>query len=183
MIKKTVVYVLSIIRSLILYFWNHFFSWIPFSTVRNIIAKLYVNKLGMCSNLLIGVELKDPVNIEIGDNVVVNKGVLLDGRGGLILKNNIDIARGVIIWTMSHDYKNGHESYVKSVIIDDGCWIGANCQILPGVVLGKNVIVGCGSIVTKSFPDNSVVAGNPAKLIRVRTDKVDYKLNYFPWFL
>ena len=49
--------------------------------------------------------------------------------------------------------------------IGDNCFIGAHSIILPGVTLGKEVIVGAGAVVTKSYPDGSIVAGNPARLI------------------
>ena len=54
----------------------------------------------------------------------------------------------------------------KDVVISEDCWIGMNSVILPGVVLGKHTIVGAGSIVTKSFDGNCVIAGNPAKKIK-----------------
>ena len=52
------------------------------------------------------------------------------------------------------------------ITIGDNCWIGAGAIINPGVTLGNNVVVGSGSVVTKSFPDNVVIAGNPAKVIK-----------------
>jgi maltose O-acetyltransferase len=52
------------------------------------------------------------------------------------------------------------------ITIGDNCWIGGNSVINPGVSLGNNVVVGSGSVVTKSFGDNVVIAGNPAKIIR-----------------
>ena len=51
------------------------------------------------------------------------------------------------------------------VEICDNCWIGSNSLILKGVTLGNNTIVGAGSVVTKSFPENVIVGGNPAKII------------------
>lgn len=54
----------------------------------------------------------------------------------------------------------------KEIHIGDDCWIGGNAIILPGVTLGRGVVVGAGSVVTKSVPAFTVVAGNPAKVLR-----------------
>lgn len=54
----------------------------------------------------------------------------------------------------------------KPVTIGDDVWIGGNSVILPGVTLGNNVIVGANSTVTKSFGDNVIIAGNPARVLR-----------------
>lgn len=78
------------------------------------------------------------------------------------------IAPNVGIITANHDLYN-IDKHVdgKDVIIGNKCWIGMNAIILPGVKLGDNIIVGAGSVVTKSFPDgNIVIAGNPAKIIK-----------------
>lgn len=77
------------------------------------------------------------------------------------------IASNVGIITSNHDVNNleNHEPG-RSVIIGENCWIGMNSVVLPGVILGDNTIVGAGSIVTKSFKGDCVVAGNPAKIIR-----------------
>ena len=54
----------------------------------------------------------------------------------------------------------------KKVSIGNNVWIGGGVTILPGVSLGNNVVVGAGSVVTKSFPDNVIIAGNPATIIK-----------------
>lgn len=66
-------------------------------------------------------------------------------------------------------YFQGHGE-VEQVKLREGCWIGANCIILPGVTVGKNSVVGAGSVVTKSIPDFSVAVGSPAKVIKVIDD-------------
>ena len=52
----------------------------------------------------------------------------------------------------------------------DNVWIGAGVQVMPGVTIGSNVVIGSGSIVTKNIPSNSVAVGNPCKVIRQITD-------------
>ena len=54
----------------------------------------------------------------------------------------------------------------KSVLIGDNVFIGQNVTILKGVKIGDNVVIGNGAVVTKSFPDNVIIAGNPAKIIK-----------------
>jgi acetyltransferase-like isoleucine patch superfamily enzyme len=54
----------------------------------------------------------------------------------------------------------------KDVLLREGCWIGANTVILPGVTIGKNAVVGASSVVTKSIPDYAIAVGNPARVIR-----------------
>ena len=63
---------------------------------------------------------------------------------------------------------NQHESDIKrrSIRIGDGCFIGANSIILKGTSLGRNCVVGAGSVVSGSFPDNVIIAGNPARIIK-----------------
>lgn len=79
------------------------------------------------------------------------------------------IAANVGIITANHDLSDLSKAAPgKDVIIGRNCWIGMNSVILPGVELGEHTIVGAGSIVTKSFPQgNCVIAGNPAKIIKV----------------
>ncbi|WP_295020690.1 DapH/DapD/GlmU-related protein [Sulfurimonas sp.] len=83
------------------------------------------------------------------------------------------LGSGVHIYVSNHKFddtsisilKQGH-SAPKSVTLKYGCWIGANTIILPGVTIGQNSVVGAGSVVTKSIPENAVYAGNPAKIIK-----------------
>lgn len=56
--------------------------------------------------------------------------------------------------------------YGKKITIKENTWIGGNCTICPGVTIGKNSIIGGGSVVTKDIPDNTLAVGNPARPIR-----------------
>ncbi|MBI5370448.1 MAG: acyltransferase [Sphingobacteriales bacterium] len=65
-----------------------------------------------------------------------------------------------------YDRDNKQKMIAKPVVIGDHVWIGANCTILKGVTIGKNTIVGSGSVVTKDLPANAICAGNPCRIIR-----------------
>lgn len=83
---------------------------------------------------------------------------------------NCFIAPQVGIYTATHPLKaserNSGIEYAKPITIGDNCWIGGHATINPGVTLGDNVVVASGAVVTKSFGDNVVIGGNPAKIIK-----------------
>jgi len=88
--------------------------------------------------------------------------------GRITLGHGCYLAPNVGIITANHDPLNPDEHLdAQDVVIGEGCWIGMNSVILPGVVLGPRTVVGAGSVVTKSFLDGHVViAGSPARLIK-----------------
>ncbi|MFT4800290.1 MAG: acetyltransferase-like isoleucine patch superfamily enzyme [Flavobacteriaceae bacterium] len=150
---------------------------IPFHFIRKSIIKLKFNNVGKNTNFLMGIEFRKPANISIGNNSVVNKRVLLDGRGGkLVIGNNVDIAQETNIWTLEHDV---HDDYHKDkggdVIIKDYVWIASRCTILPGVTIGRGAVVASNSVVTRDVPQMAIVGGVPAKIIGTRKSELKYK--------
>jgi len=116
--------------------------------------------------------------IEIGNRVVVRPGVMLFGESeslkkSIIIEDNVMMGCGVHIYINNHKFDIPNIPLIdqgyypdEMVILKNGCWIGANSILLPGVTIGSNSVVGAGSVVTKSVPDGVVVAGCPAKLIK-----------------
>ena len=97
-------------------------------------------------------------------------GCYIQANNGIKIGKNFLCASGVKIISANHDYDNLMKSKKDDpIIIGDNVWIGTGAIILPGVKLGDNCIVGAGSVVTKSFSENSIIAGNPAKLIKKRS--------------
>jgi acetyltransferase-like isoleucine patch superfamily enzyme len=91
--------------------------------------------------------------------------------GGITIEDDVQIAANVQLISNNHDPYDRMVIICKPVLIKKKAWIGAGATILPGVTVGENAIVGAGSVVTKDVPDNAVVAGNPAKLIKMLSDK------------
>jgi len=116
--------------------------------------------------------------IQIGDWVYVGPGSQFYGRGGLTIADHVIFGPQVIIMTSMHNHRNARFipydeiELLKPVKIGEASWIGFNAMLMPGVNLGRGCIVGAGSVVTKSFPEGSVVAGNPAKEIGKRDMQV-----------
>ena len=176
------------IKSILIFFYfylvNEWIMFIPFHAVRLLFIKQLLNKIGQQTYFLMGLEIRKGENISIGNNCVINKKVLLDGRGGnLIIGNNVDIAQETNIWTLEHDvHDDYHKDKGADVIIEDYVWIASRCTILPGVTIGRGAVVASNSVVTKDVPQMSIVGGVPAKIIGTRKSELKYKLNYSPWF-
>ncbi len=108
------------------------------------------------------------INITVGKNVFINACCKFQDQGGIEIGNNVLIGHSVVIATLNHDFAPGNRlsMYAKKVRIGNNVWIGSNSTILPGVIINDGAIVGAGSVVTKDVPQNAVVAGNPAKIIK-----------------
>jgi maltose O-acetyltransferase len=109
--------------------------------------------------------------ITIGRYTIVNQQCCLDGRGGLAIGNNVDVAPGVWILTDSHDMNDPlFREVLAPVKIGDYVWIGSRALILPGVTIGEGAVVAAGAVVTGDVEPYCIVGGVPARPIgrRVR---------------
>ena len=115
-------------------------------------------------------DLSCALDIRIGDEVLIAAGgAILDHDG-----HSSDLAkrRSDVVDYLAGKVDNWDRSKVPSapVIIEDGAWIGRSVLILKGVTIGRGAIVAAGSVVTKSVPPFTIVAGNPALVVRTMTD-------------
>lgn len=105
--------------------------------------------------------------VKFGHNVFINHSAILSASGGIEFEDGVQVAPGVRIATINHDFNNRHTIYTYGkVTIKKNAWIGMNVTITPGVTIGKNAVVAAGAVVTKDVPDNAVVGGVPAKVIK-----------------
>jgi acetyltransferase-like isoleucine patch superfamily enzyme len=104
--------------------------------------------------------------MRIGDRVFVNCGTVLIAVVEITIGNDVALANEVYIMDSNSHGVEGRPHVEAPVHIGDGTWVGARAMILPGVTLGKRVVVAAGSVVTRDVPDDVLVAGNPARVVR-----------------
>ena len=138
-------------------------------------SKFY--NFGETSSFRAGAYAIETKSIFIGEHVIIRPLSMLFARKHtsptITIEDYALIGSGVHIYVSNHEFKDvtrpiffqGHGEIMPHVI-RKGCWIGANAIILPGVEVGENSVVAAGSVVTKSVPKNTVVAGCPAKIIK-----------------
>ena len=109
-------------------------------------------------------------NIFVGENFYANFDCVFLDVCKITIGNNCLIAPGVHIYTATHPLDRAQRVAMlesgKPVTIGDDCWIGGGAIINPSVTLGSNVVVASGSVVTKSFGNNVLIGGNPARVIK-----------------
>ncbi|CYX36827.1 sugar O-acetyltransferase [Streptococcus suis] len=107
-------------------------------------------------------------HIHFGKDIYINKDVFMVDLGGIFIEDRVLIGPRAKLISVNHPLKaeERHKLELKSVRIQENAWIGADATILPGVTIGKNAVVAAGAIVTKDVPDNTLVAGAPAKIIK-----------------
>lgn len=120
-------------------------------------------------------------NISIGDNVVIRPLSVLfanpvsefNGKGSITIEDNVLFGPAVRLFTGKHRFSDvtvpisvqGVE-IPQDIVIRTGSWIGAGTTILPGVTIGRNAVIGAGSVVTRNIPDGALAVGAPAQVIR-----------------
>ncbi len=163
---------------------NHVVSRLPVNSLRSLLYRaVYRVKLGKGSVIHMGAFLEKPRRIVIGDYTLVNPRCILDGREGLTIGSNVDIAMEVAIFTLGHDIRDP-DYKVKGgpVTIGDRVCVFSRATILPGVTVGEGAVVAAGSVVTRDVPPYTVVAGNPAQKIGERPRDQRYTLRVCRYF-
>lgn len=111
--------------------------------------------------------------IRVGENFYANHGLVLLDAGGITFGENVFIAPSCGFHTSGHpiDAKRRNQGleYAYPIKVGNDVWIGAGVQVMPGVTIGDNVVIGGGSVVVKDIPSDCVAAGNPCKVLRTIT--------------
>jgi len=113
------------------------------------------------------------VDIRVGHNVFINQNCTFYDLGGLDIGDDVMIGPNVSLITTGHPIppsQRRNRVIAKPIVIEKNVWIAAGAIVIGGVTVGENSVVAAGAVVTKDVPPNSLVGGNPAKVIRSITD-------------
>lgn len=112
-------------------------------------------------------------DLVIGDDVTIGDYSFISAEGNVLIENKVLFADKVNIIASEHEYhdiskpiRDQGNRQCKSIFIGEGSWIGINVTILQGTRIGRNCVVGAGSVVKGEFRDHCVIAGNPAKVVK-----------------
>lgn len=119
-------------------------------------------KIGSLCNIGENVFIEN--SVLIGDRVTIKNGVQI--WDGIQIEDDVFIGPNVTFTNDRHPFSNNRNYKLEMTLVKKGSSIGANATILPGLEIGCNAVIGAGAVVTRSVPDNSVVVGNPAKIIK-----------------
>ena len=135
---------------------------------RKVFGKLIGKKMPDSSTVYPPFHTNNGQNIVIGENVFINHDCSFLDLGGITVEDKVMIGPKVSINSENHPTEiQQRKTLVPSrVLIKRNAWIGANATILPGVTIGENSVVAAGAVVTKDVPENTVVAGVPAKVVK-----------------
>ncbi|ALS00422.1 acetyltransferase [Enterococcus silesiacus] len=107
-------------------------------------------------------------HITFGKDIFINQNVTFVDLGGITIEDQVLIGPGSSLITVNHLIapKKRRGIKVEPILIKKNAWLGANVTVLPGITIGENSIVAADSTVTKDVPDNVIVVGSPAKVVR-----------------
>lgn len=165
------------------YILNDILPHIPCWSLRRSFMKRVKMKIDKGSFIMKHVYIMTPQKMSIGEHSHINRGCVLDARGGLRIGANVSISHNVNIMTGSHDYNSTpFRGKFLPVEICDYVWIGTNATILQNVKIGEGAVICAGAVVTKDVPPYSIMGGVPAKKIGERNHHLNYQCNGYAPF-
>jgi acetyltransferase-like isoleucine patch superfamily enzyme len=153
-------------------------NWLPENRIsirlRGLLVSPFLGQCGKNLTLARGVTFLNPHGIRLGDDVYIATGCWLDGIGGLMIEDQVQLSPYVVITTSSHCFKDNSARFggsrAASVRIGRGSWLASHVTVAAGTAVGSGTIVGANAVVSKDIPDNVFAAGLPARVIGPRVD-------------
>jgi len=162
----------GILTRLIWYYVNAIFfkSYIfPFYRIKASILRLFGASIGVNFVIKPNVNIKYPWHLFIGDNVWVGEGCWIDNLVKVELADNVCVSQGALLLTGNHNYSNStFDLITKSIVLENGVWIGAKATVCPGVTCKSHAVLSVGSVATSNLDAFTIYSGVPARPVRDR---------------
>jgi len=136
--------------------------------IRDLLGKITSSQIDESTAVFTSLYINYGKHTKIGKNVFINFNCTFLDLGGITIDDNVLIGPNVSLLSEGHPVSSGdrHSLKVRHIHIKKNAWIGAGATILQGVIIGENSIVAAGAVVSQDVPDNTIVGGIPAKIIR-----------------
>lgn len=136
--------------------------------IRNLLSRITDREIDESVAVFTPLYINYGKHTKIGKNVFINFNCTFLDLGGITIEDNVLIGPNVSILSEGHPVlpKDRHSLVPKAIHIKKNAWIGAGATILQGVTIGENAIVAAGAVVSKNVPNNTIVGGIPAKIIK-----------------
>jgi acetyltransferase-like isoleucine patch superfamily enzyme len=155
-------------------------GWLPSHGLRLLLYRRLLRiPIGQRTSIHRSCRFYRPSGVSIGSHSIINRDVLMDGRMGLQIGDNVSVSEGAAIITLEHDPNSPtFEARGAPVRIGNRVFVGARAILLPGVAIGEGAVVAAGAVVTRDVAPLAIVAGVPARSIGQRRGDLTYTLDY-----
>ncbi|WP_184545006.1 WcaF family extracellular polysaccharide biosynthesis acetyltransferase [Mucilaginibacter sp. FT3.2] len=162
----------SMLKRILWFYVNAVFfktSFIPSRSFKVFLLRMFGAQIGKNVTIKPGVNIKYPWFLQIGNQTWVGENVWIDCLVHISIGENVCLSQGAVLLTGSHNYKTASFNLItKSVILEDGVWIGAGAMVNLGITAGSHAVLTAGSTATKNLEPYGIYQGNPAVKIRNR---------------
>jgi putative colanic acid biosynthesis acetyltransferase WcaF len=142
----------------------------PMVAWRRFLLRCFGAKLGRTVKVYSRALIWAPWNLEMNDHSCMDDDVDCYNAAPVRIGRGAVVSRGAVLCTATHDHSDKLFPVItRPIVIEESAWVAARAFVSPGVTIGKSAVIGACSVVTRDVAQNAIVAGNPAKVIRCRT--------------
>ena len=141
----------------------------PVSVIKVSLLRLFGAKIGKGVVIKPSVNIKYPWNLSIDDYTWIGENVWIDNLVQVTIGSNVCVSQGAMLLCGNHNYKKStFDLMVGKIVLEDGCWVGAQSVVCPGVTLHSHAVLGVASVANKNLDAYTIYQGNPAQMVRKR---------------
>jgi len=148
--------------------------WLPFSSLKVWILRLFGSQIGRGVRIKPGVRVKFPWRLSIGDYVWLGESAWIDNLAPVILESHVCLSQKTYLCTGNHDWTDpAFQLKVAPIHIKEGSWIAAGAMVGPGVTVEQKAVLTMGSVAVRSLDAMTIYTGNPAQAIKLRQIRLE----------